>query len=465
MMPQKGHNLPLEGGGMDEEEWGGEWQIGIESNGLKLANDGAEEHMQCDESPRRQWTASKMQVAANHGEAAWGAVGESAREPHAGSVWMQAATDIHEHTQDIQNETDRREGWGALGTKRMGERGASENRQRGEPGMMCKGESDSWEKRQRSGGRERGLRRASGGEKAGETASGTEKGWERAGGDDLAAAESKSGEGGLSSSTKGLRRSTRRRATDKRVPTMRDIMGSTIASTEQSGRHEWLTMNATVGTGDWETAKRVLVLKGEMDSWCLVGVVAAILRLGAETEQQTWLKEVEETERTPQRLQKVVQLGWGRVEGGWGSAEGLQEHLEWGAHQGSELYQCIEEIELEARALVKMLTTILTTRAGCAERRAVAVLCPRECLCMNRVPEVTKARRRYLVLTTEADLTQKEILAKEAFEIGDIVTFFGESVAMAAGEGGAEMAALIAQRKKDPTQTQYQYTVAKHYDG
>ena len=68
-------------------------------------------------------------------------------------------------------------------------------------------------------------------------------------------------------------------------------MGSTIASTEQSGRHEWLTMNATVGTGDWETAKRVLVLKGEMDSWCLVGVVAAILRLGAETEQQTWLKE------------------------------------------------------------------------------------------------------------------------------------------------------------------------------
>ena len=474
---------------MDEEEWGGEWQIGIESNGLKLANDGAEEHMQCDESPRRQWTAGKMktrrelavrgeqqegermgamermQVAANHGEAAWGAVGESAREPHAGSVWMQAATDIHKHTQDIQNETDRREGWGALGTKRMGERGASENRRRGEPGMMCEGESDGWEKRQRSGGRERGLRRASGGEKAGETASGTEKGWEGAGGDDLAAAESKSGEGGLSSSTKGLRRSTRRRAADKRVPVMRDIMGSTIASTEQSGRHEWLTMNATVGTGDWETAKRVLVLKGELDSWCLVGVVAAILRLGAETEQQTWLKEVEETERTPQRLQKVVQLGWGRVEGGWGSAEGLQEHLEWWAHQGSELNQCIEEIELEARALVKMLTTILTTRAGCAERRAVAVLCPRECLCMNRVPEVTKARRRYLVLTTEADLTQKEILAKEAFEIGDIVTFFGESVAMAAGEGGAEMAALIAQRKKDPTQTQYQYTVAKHYDG
>ena len=242
MMPQKGHNLPLEGGGMDEEEWGGEWQIGIESNGLKLANDGAEEHMQCDESPRRQWTAGKMktrrelavrgeqqegermgamermQVAANHGEAAWGAVGESAREPHAGSVWMQAATDIHKHTQDIQNETDRREGWGALGTKRMGERGASENRRRGEPGMMCEGESDGWEKRQRSGGRERGLRRASGGEKAGETASGTEKGWEGAGGDDLAAAESKSGEGGLSSSTKGLRRSTRRRATDKRVP-------------------------------------------------------------------------------------------------------------------------------------------------------------------------------------------------------------------------------------------------------
>ena len=261
MMPQKGHNLPLEGGGMDEEEWGGEWQIGIESNGLKLANDGAEEHMQCDESPRRQWTASKiktrrelavrgeqqegermevdeakaqkkrgvvdervddesrmpeqkraragwqggqtaghddeqeeetasetkerqdavergvdreveeaeqreaagrmgamerMQVAANHGEAAWGAVGESAREPHAGSVWMQAATNIHEHTQDIQNETDRREGWGALGTKKMGERGASENRRRGEPGMMCEGESDGWEKRQRSGGRERG---------------------------------------------------------------------------------------------------------------------------------------------------------------------------------------------------------------------------------------------------------------------------------------------------------------------
>ena len=43
----------------------------MESIGLKFANDGAEEHMQCDESPRLQWTASKMKTRREptvHGE-------------------------------------------------------------------------------------------------------------------------------------------------------------------------------------------------------------------------------------------------------------------------------------------------------------------------------------------------------------------------------------------------------------
>jgi hypothetical protein len=203
-------------------------QIAMESSGLDDADDGMK-----GVDPRRQEMASEakerqeaeehgsgrvveeaeqkgvmerigamdsIQVAAHHSEAAWGAVGESARESHAGSVWMQAATDIHihKHTQDIKTETDGKEGWGALGTKRMGERGVSESRQRGEQGRVCKEEGDSGEKRQRSGGHERGQRRASGpecsGEKVGKATSGAEEGWEEAGGDDLAAAKSKAGE-------------------------------------------------------------------------------------------------------------------------------------------------------------------------------------------------------------------------------------------------------------------------------
>ena len=259
----------------------------------------------------------------------------------------------------------------------------------------------------------------------------------------------------------------RREATrEHALRVMREVTGAGWPGAMKQEMRQWLQSRSILRIADVTKADRI-VAGGGADVFA-VSLIAAVMWVapGGRVEKRLdALMQEGETERRGRA--KLLEAAWIDMATMAGMQTRVREELLRGLSRPTDVDECLQQVEEQARELVCALTLTVMAREGCEERRATGTLCPRACLCGNQLPEGVQRGecQRYVVTKAAADLRQLEVVALKVFEKGEVIAIFGEAVTLPEKQGGSEMAALIASRKLEPGKTQYQYTFAKHMDG